>query len=98
MNDKLWAESDNHLARVFDEAEKSARGLRWVLTHRNHPCQLHTEPGPELWEDEAGTEHPVTGAMREQWDREGAFVVCEVYAGTCHTAGCDSATHGGLRA
>ena len=99
MSDKLWTESDNHLARVFDEAEKSARGLRCVITQRDHPCHLHSEPGPEMWrEDTDGTEHPVTDAMREQWERDSAFVVCEVYVGTCHTAGCDPATRGGHQA
>ena len=94
----MWTEGDDPIARAFDEAEKSARGQRWVLTNRHQPCTLHTEPGPEMWwEDTDGIEHPVTDAMREQWEREGAFVVCEVYVGTCHTNGCDTATHGGLQ-
>ena len=94
----IWTEEDNPIERVFDEAEKSARGLRFIVTHQDHPCRSHTEPGPELWEDEDGTDHPVTDAMREQWKQEGAFAVRTVYVGTCHSNGCDPATHGGLRA
>ena len=93
----MWTEGDDPIARAFDEAERAARPQRWVLTHRHHPCTLHTQPGPELWEDEGGTEHPVTDAMREQWKREGAFVVCEEYVDTCCDNGCDTATHGGLQ-
>ena len=92
----MWTEEGDPIARAFDEAERAARGQRWVITHRHHPCMLHTEPGPEMWwENTDATEHPVTDAMREQWEREGAFVVCEVYVGTCHAAGCNPATYGG---
>ena len=94
----LWTERDAPIKRVFDEAEKAARPWRVIETHRDHPCILHTEPGPEMWEDEAGKEHLVTDEMRAAWERVGAFVVCEVYTGTCHTAGCDPATDGGHRA
>ena len=78
----------------LERAEKkapdpAARPQLWVRTHRDHPCHLHTEPGPEMWEDEDGTDHPVTDAMREQWEREGVFVVCTEYVGTCHTNGCE---------
>ena len=90
----MWTEEGNPIERVFDEAERAARPQRWVRTHRDQPCHLHTEPGPEMWDDEDGTEHPVTDAMREEWEREGVFVVCTEYVGTCHTAGCAPATHG----
>ena len=78
----------------LERAEKkapdpNARPQRWVITHRNRPCHLHTEPGPEMWDDEDGTEHPVTDAMREEWEREGVFVVCTEYVGTCHTNRCE---------
>ena len=93
MTDHLWTEPGNHLGRVFDEAERAARPQRWVRTHRDQPCHLHTEPGPEMWDDEDGTEHPVTDELREQWDREvgDVLVIRRTIVGTCKTAGCTPA-------
>ena len=86
----MWPEQEPPIERVFDEAERAARPWRVIRTHRSKPCILHSEPGPEMWEDENGVDHPVTEAMEEQWDREGvSLVIRETYVGTCHTAGCD---------
>ena len=71
----------------FGEAFQTARPWRVIRTRRSKPCILHSEPGPEMWEDENGVDHPVT-EMEEQWDPERvSLVVRETYVGTCHTAG-----------
>ena len=94
----MWTEEGDPIGRVFDEAERAARAWRVELTHRHQPCILHTEPGPEMWEDEDGNEYPVTDEMREQWDREGVdMVIQRTYVGTCHTNGCDPSLPGADR-
>ena len=85
----LWTEEDDPIKRVFDEADRAARPWRTVQTRRRRPC-LHSEPGPETWKDQDGTEHPVTDELREQWDRQGvSLVIRRTVVGTCHTDSCD---------
>ena len=85
----LWTEQDNPIERVFDEADRAARPWRVQRTYRRRPC-LHSEPGPEFYRDEDGTEQPVTDELREQWDQEGAnMVIRRTIVGTCRSKGCD---------
>ena len=82
----------------FGEAFQASRPWRVIYTHRSKPCLLHSEPGPEMWEDENAVDHPVTKAMEEQWDRQGvSLVIRETYVGTRHTAGCEPGLPGSER-
>ena len=91
------------LRNRLEKVEKQAPGppeLPWrcIVTHRRQPCILHTEPGPEMYEAEDGTEQPVTEALNEQWEREGVSVIIrQVYVGNCHTNGCDASLPGAER-
>ena len=94
----MWPEQDAPIERVFNDAEQAARSWRVILTHQEQPCILHSEPGPEMWEDDDGVDHPVTDVMQEQWDREGvSLVIRETYVGTCHTHGCNPSLPGAER-
>jgi hypothetical protein len=87
----------NRLDRAEKQAPSPSLPYRVVLTEQIHPCQLHTERGPETYKAEDGTKHPVTDAMRDQWEREGVLVIQQVYVGTCHTNGCDPSLPGAER-
>ena len=93
MNDKLWAEEDDPIGRVFDEADRAARPWRVQRTYRRKPCNLHSDPGPEFYRDGDGAEVPITDELREQWDREGGdvLVIRRTILGTCRSAGCTAA-------
>ena len=82
---ELWPEEWSPFENVFT----AAKAWRVELTHRHQPCILHTEPGPEMWEDEDGNEYLVTDRVREAWDREGvSLVIRRIFIGTCHSNGC----------
>ena len=85
----LWEDERSPFAGAFEEAAQNSPWHKVVKTQRHWPCRLHTEPGPEMFELEDGTEVEVTAALRQQWEREGVTTVVQiVYVGTCHTNRC----------
>ena len=70
---------------------------RIVRTTRDQPCILHTEPGPETFTSEHGTEVLVTEEIRAAWKRDGVGTICRIFVGTCHSNGCDPSLPGAER-
>ena len=85
----LWEEGSSPFEEAFDAAAKQPPWYKTVHTHQRHPCREHTEPGPEMFKQEDGSEVEVTDALRAQWEQEGVTNVVRIrFVGTCHTNKC----------
>ena len=85
----LWEDGRSPFEEAFEEAAQNPPWHKVIHTHQHHPCKRHTEPGPEMYKQEDGSEVEVTDALREQWEREGVTSVMRIrFVGTCHTNNC----------